>query len=581
MGRAEKEALDTATKELRAPMKGMRHLFMMAGLFSLVVNLLMLTGPLFMLQVYDRVLASGSVSTLVALSVLATVLFISMGLLDHLRSRILARVGARYQESLDARVFDAGLSRATLPMERSRPLTALRDLEAIQRLLAGPAPLAFFDAPWTPIYLAIIYLFHPYMGYLAFAAIILMVILTIANEASSRTAHEEASKEQASADAILQSVRRDAETAAALGMRQTLIDRWQQIRQRATGSRMRASDRSGGFSATSKTMRFYLQSAMLGLGAYLVLQGEITAGVMIAASIVMGRTLAPVEQAIGQWSTVQRAREAWGSLKEVLMASPPRPARVALPALSGAVVAKDLQVAPPGSQRPTVEGLDFDVQPGQALGIIGPSGAGKSTLARVLAGIWPEHAGSLRLGGATVNQWEPDDLGRQIGYVGQESALFDGTVFENVSRFVPEPDSEAVIAAVRQAGALEMIMNLPDGFNTPVGTGGSMLSGGQRQRIALARALYGDPHLYIFDEPNANLDAQGEQALTGAIADLKKRGKIVIIVAHRPAAIMLCDKLVMIQNGRQRMFGNRDEVLRHTVQGFPRAVPPATAGVTP
>ena len=320
---------------------------------------------------------------------------------------------------------------------------------------------------------------------------------------------------------------------------------------------------------------------MLGLGAYLVVKGEVTGGVMIASSILMGRALAPVEQAIAQWSVFQRAREAWSSLNELLASSPPRPERVPLPPISGGVSARELTVAAPGAKAPTVSSLTFEVAPGQALGVIGPSGAGKSTLARVLVGIWPETSGALRFGGATLNQWDPDDLGRQVGYMSQEAVLFDGTVFENVTRFVPNPDHEAALDAINRAGALELVLSLPDGLNTPVGIGGAQLSGGQRQRIALARAFYGDPHVYVFDEPNANLDSHGEQALLGAIDDLKKRGKVVIVIAHRPSAIMLCDTLLMIQNGRQIDFGARDDVLRRTVQSYPRAVPqaaPAAAG---
>jgi ATP-binding cassette subfamily C protein len=562
----------TSKAELRRPIWRMSHLFLAVAGFSFVVNILMLTGPVFMLQVYDRVLASGSLPTLGAISALAAGLFLAMGLFEHLRARVLARVGMRYQDTLDARAFDAGLSRATIPSERGRPQTALRDLEAIQRTLSGPAPLALFDAPWTPLFLLVIYLFHPWMGYLAFASALVLLALTIANEAVSRAPHEAASNEQAGADAVAQSMRRDAETVSALGMRGPMIARWRERRRRAMRAQLAASDRTGGFSAASKTLRFFLQSAMLALGALLVVRGEISAGVMIAASIMMGRALAPVEQAIAQWSVFQKAREAWSSLGALLASSPPRPERVALPALGGGLVAKGLVVAAPGAKAPTVVELDFEVAPGQAMGVIGPSGSGKSTLARALVGIWPAAGGDLRLGGATLDQWDVDVLGRQIGYMAQDAALFDGTIFENVSRFALDPDPETVLAAVRRAGALEAILGLPDGFNTQVGVGGAQLSGGQRQRVALARALYGDPHVYVFDEPNANLDSQGEQALLGAIADLKARGKVVVVIAHRPSAIMLCDTLVMIQGGRQRAFGEREAVLKGTTRDFPRVV---------
>jgi PrtD family type I secretion system ABC transporter len=563
----------SAKAELTAPIWRMSHLFLGVAAFSFVVNLLMLTGSLYMLQVYDRVLASHSLPTLVVISMLAGAMFVAMGFFEHLRARVLARVGARYQDVLDARAFDAGLSRAMVPTERARPMTALRDLDAIQKMLAGPAPLALFDAPWTPMFILFLYYLHPWMGWMGVASVLVLAVLALANELASRGLHEKATAEQGAADAAAQSIRRDAETVGALGMRGSMVARWRARRQTATDARMRSADLSGGFSSTSKTLRFFLQSAMLGLGAYLVVKGEVTGGVMIASSILMGRALAPVEQAIAQWSVFQRAREAWSSLNELFASSPPRPERVPLPPLGGGVSARELVVGAPGARAPTVTGITFDVAPGQAMGVIGPSGAGKSTLARVLVGIWPEVSGTLRFGGATLNQWDPDDLGRQVGYMSQEAALFDGTVFENVTRFAPAPDHDAAIDAIGRAGALELILGLPDGLNTPVGVGGAQLSGGQRQRIALARAFYGDPHVYVFDEPNANLDSHGEQALLGAIDDLKKRGKVVVVIAHRPSAIMLCDTLLMIQGGRQVDFGTRDEVLRRTVQTFPRAVP--------
>ena len=565
----------SARAELTAPIWRMSHLFLGVAAFSFVVNLLMLTGSLYMLQVYDRVLASHSLPTLAVISILATAMYIAMGVFEHLRARVLARVGARYQDVLDARAFDAGLSRALIPSERARPMTALRDLDAIQRILAGPAPLALFDAPWTPIFLLFLFYLHPWMGYMGIASVLVLACLALANELATHGLSETANAEQGAADAAAQSIRRDAETVGALGMRGSMVDRWRQRRQAATDARMRSADRLGGFSSTSKTLRFFLQSAMLALGAYLVVQGQVTGGVMIASSILMGRALAPVEQAIAQWGAFQRAREAWSSLNTLLAASPPRPERVPLPPLGGSVAARELVVGAPGARAPMVTGLTFDVAPGQALGVIGPSGAGKSTLARVLVGIWPEVSGTLRFGGATLNQWEPDELGRQVGYMSQEAALFDGTVFENVTRFAARPNTESAMEALGRAGAMELVLGLPDGLNTPVGVGGAQLSGGQRQRIALARAFYGDPHVYVFDEPNANLDSHGEQALLGAIDDLKKRGKVVIVIAHRPSAIMLCDTLLMIQGGKQVDFGARDDVLRRTVQNYPRAVPPA------
>ncbi|MEO1291707.1 MAG: type I secretion system permease/ATPase [Pseudomonadota bacterium] len=558
--------------ELKEALRSGRSLFYAVGLFSFFVNLLMLTGPIFMLQVYDRVLSSRSESTLVALFVFVTGLFLMMGLLDFIRARVLARAGARFQSILDARVFTATLTRSIAPTERSRPASGLRDLESIQRVLSGPAPFAVFDAPWVPIYLGAIFLFHPWLGYLALMGAVILVILTIMNEYASKEPQRKAVEAQMMAETFENAARREAETLKALGMRDNAVARWRRRRDAALEAQITASDRTGSYTATSKTMRFWLQSGMLALGAYLVLLQQVSPGVMIAASILMGRALAPIEQAIGQWAGLQRARQGWRSLTELLARTPAPEERTQLPDPKGRLAARALTAGPPGERTPLLRNLSFMVAPGEALGVIGPSGAGKSSLARVLAGIWPPMAGELRLDGATLDQWDSDVLGRSMGYLPQDVALMDGTIAENIARLDAMPDPRDVIEAAKRAGAHDIILGLPKGYDTPIGIGGAQLSGGQRQRIALARALYGDPALVILDEPNANLDAEGEQALLGAIRDLKDRGKSVVIIAHRPSAIAACDKILMLDKGQQRAFGPKDEVLKQTTLNYPQLV---------
>ncbi|MCI4660404.1 MAG: type I secretion system permease/ATPase [Neomegalonema sp.] len=558
--------------ELRDALRSGRKLFYGVGLFSFFVNLLMLTGPLFMLQVYDRVISSGNEATLVALFIFVTGLFAVMGALDYIRARVLARAGARFQSLLDARVFTATLARAVSPAERSRPATGLRDLESIQRMLSGPAPFAFFDAPWVPIYLGAIFIFHPYLGYLAIVGALILVTLTLLNEFASKGPQRKALEAQMAAENFEGAARREAETIRALGMRDNSVSRWRRRRDAALEAQIAASDRTGGFAAASKTMRFWLQSAMLALGAYLVIHEGLSPGVMIAASILMGRALAPVEQAIGQWAGLQRARQGWRSLTELLGKMPAQEERTQLPDPKGRLTARALTAGPLGERTPLVRNLSFMVQPGEALGVIGPSGAGKSTLARVLSGVWPTMAGELRLDGATFDQWDPDVLGRSIGYLPQDVALLDGTIAENIARMDAMPDPREVIDSAKRAGAHDIILGLPKGYDTPIGVGGAQLSGGQRQRIALARAMYGDPAVVILDEPNANLDAEGEQALLGAIKDLKQRGRSVIIIAHRPSAIAACDKILMLDKGQQRAFGPKDEVLKQTTLNYPQLV---------
>lgn len=560
--RSLEQAQNQARAELRAALGSARGVLWGVALFSMLVNLLMLTGPLYMLQVYDRVLASRSVPTLVVISALALGLFAAMGFLDHWRSRAAARAGARFQSLLDGRVYQASMRLALRPEQRARPVTGLRDLEAVQRMLSGPAPFALFDLPWMPIYLICVWLLHPALGLLALLGAVLVALITLLNEWRTQDVNREAVSATQQAELMEHSLRREAEAVQALGMAGALQARWQARRQAALKATIGGSDIAGAWSVTSKTARLVLQSAMLGLGAWLVILQELSPGAMIAGSILMGRALAPVDQVIAQWAGFQRARQGWRSLVELLAQVPADKPRTPLPPIRGEVLVRGLALAPPGHNRPSLVINAFSLAPGQAMGVIGPSGAGKSTLARVLAGVWPPLAGEYRIDGATPDQYDPEVMGRSVGYLPQEVALLDGTIAENISRFDPNPDIAELHRAAQQAGAHHLILGLPQGYDTPVGMGGSLLSGGQRQRVALARALYGKPRLVILDEPNAHLDAEGENALTEAIRSLKADGAAVIVMAHRPSAIQACDWLLYLRDGRQVAFGPRDEVIR-------------------
>jgi PrtD family type I secretion system ABC transporter len=551
----------------RGAFRGLSTLFWSIAVFSVFVNLLMLTGPLYMLQIYDRVLASRSEETLLSLTLLIAALFAIMGLLDYIRSRVAARAGATFQARLDPRVFAAVLDRAVAPSERSRPASGLRDLEAVQKLMSSPVLFAVFDMPWAPIFIAAIFIFHPWLGWLAVVGGIVLVATTLLNQIVTRRPEARATAASAAADSFAEAARAQAETVRALGMQATVLERWRHGRSEALDAQLASSDRLGQFSTFTKTFRFFLQSAILGLGAYLVLLGELTPGAMIAASIILGRALAPVEQAIGGWPLVLRARQGWHNLRE-LLARPPQTAATRLPRPDGYLDVEQVTVFPPGHSKAALRMLSFRVRPGEALGVIGVSAAGKSTLARVLTGLWEPASGSVRLDGATLDQYDPLSLGRFIGYLPQDLVLFDATVAENIARLDPDPDPEAVVTAARLAGAHEMILGLPQGYDTPILAQGARLSGGQRQRIALARAFYGDPALLVLDEPNSALDAEGSDALNAAIRTAKAAGKAVVIMAHRPAGIAECDLILLLDRGAARAFGPRDEVLRQNLRNY-------------
>ncbi len=553
-------------QELRKAIKSQSGLLWAVFLFSVFVNLLLLTGPLYMLQVYDRVLGSRSEATLLALSLLVVFLFIIMGILDFVRARVMSRIGAKVQDSLDLRVFSAALKRIGYLPGDPLATAAQRDLEAIQRLWASSVLMAVFDIPWALLFFATIFVFHPVLGWASVVGGLVLVVVTVMNQRMTQGPINQANGNALRAELMSDQIKHESESIQALGMVGAAFSRWQGARQQALGSTLEASDLTGTFTAVTKTFRLFLQSAMLGLGALLVLEGQLTAGAMIAASILLGRALAPIEQSIGQWGIVTRAQEANRRLSELLSRVPPEPQRTVLPRPKALLEVANLTVVPPGESVPVLKVVNFRLEPGQALGVIGPSGAGKSSLARALIGAWRPANGNVRLDGATLDQYDPDILGSYIGYLPQRITLFEGTIAENISRLSPQRDDAKIVDAAQLAAAHDMITRLPDGYDTKISAIGGRLSGGQMQRIGLARALYGDPILLVLDEPNSNLDNDGSMALNLAIRAMKDKGRSILIMAHRPAAIQECDMLLVLEDGARRAFGPRDTVLREMVK---------------
>jgi len=557
-------------QEMRSVRRRSGGALLSAFVFSIFVNLLMLTSPLYMLQIYDRVLASRSEPTLLALSVLAGFLFLAMGLLDHARNRVMVRIGARMQEDLDHRVLSAAFRRLTTVPQDPAAHSAQRDLETVSRVWASPALLALFDLPWTPVFAAALFIFHPWLGWTAIAGMVTLIAVTGLNQRMTDTKVREAMSLGLHADRQAENLKAESELVRALGMTGAAFARWQGTRGRAARQALAVADTSGAFSVLTKTFRLFLQSAILGIGAWLVLRNQLSAGAMIAGSILMGRALQPIEVAVGQWSTLTRARQAQHRLEGLLSQVPEEEPRTALPRPEALLEVRNLSLAVPEEGKTVLRGVSFTLEPGQALGIIGPSGSGKSSLARALIGIWPPAEGSIRLDGATLDQYDPDTLGRYIGYLPQRVTLFDGTIAANIARLESKADPAAVVTAAQSAAAHELIKALPQGYDTEVATMGGRLSGGQVQRVGMARALYGNPVLLVLDEPNSNLDNDGSMALNASIRAAKERGHSVLIMAHRPAAIQECDMLLVLNDGVPTAYGPRDKVLREMVKNAGR-----------
>lgn len=527
--------------------------------FSFFINLLMFVGPLYMLQVYDRVLTSRSEVTLIAITVIAVGLLVAYSLLEGVRSRILVRVGAAIDGLMASKVFQAAFRGHVL--RPGQPYTqSLRDLDGLREFVTGAGIIAFCDAPWVPVFIAACFLLHPWLGFVALIGALIIFALALTNELATRSILAEASGASVAANNYVSSSIRNAETVHALGMSGAMLDRWTVAHQGLLGLQARASDRAGAIMGAFKGVRMALQVAILGVGAYLVILGELTPGAMIAASILMGRALAPVEAAVGQWKQFLGARTAWSRLDKMLKTVPVEPDRMALPPPSGKLELEGLAVVPPGGRTPTVRGVSLAIEAGEVVAIVGPSGAGKSSLARAMVGVWPVIQGTVRIDGADITHWNAEALGPHLGYLPQEVELFAGSIAENIARF-GEVDPHKVIAAAKVAGAHDLIQRLPEGYDTPVGESGRSLSGGQRQRVALARALYGSPSIIILDEPNASLDTEGEKALTEAIQWAKAQGRTVIVISHRMALLSQVDKVAVIVDGVLKKYGPPDQVL--------------------
>ncbi|HRD74748.1 MAG TPA: type I secretion system permease/ATPase, partial [Hyphomicrobiaceae bacterium] len=558
------DAMDTprlaAGGELWSAVMASRSAFVATGVFSFVINILMLAGPLFMLQVYDRVMTSGSIPTLVALSIMTAGLYVIIGVLELVRSRIVVRVGVELDRRISDRVFQASLRKSLLSQGASVP--ALRELDNLRQFLGGPGPLTFFDAPWTPVYLLVVFLLHWTLGVAATIGAVVLLAIAWASEVRSRAPLMEAGKAAARSLELADTGQRNAEAITSMGMMRAYLERWQKSNREALAWQVLASDRLGSLSSSSKSLRLLLQSMMLAIGAALAIRGDISAGSIVAATIIFGRALAPVEQAIGQWRPFVKAREAYARLDQLLRQCPPEPQRTALPAPKGHLQVSQLRVSAPETRQLILSGLNFEVRPGMVLAVVGPSASGKSTLARAIVGLWPTFGGQITLDGARLDQWSQEALGRHIGYLPQAVELFAGTVKENISRFRANADDAGVIEAARMAHAHDMILALPQGYETQLGNFGTYLSAGQRQRIGLARALYGNPAVVVLDEPNSNLDRVGDEALAAAMDGMRKRGQAGILVSHRVQAIGKADLILYIERGTQRAFGPRNEVLK-------------------
>jgi len=561
-----------------------RGLFFAVLVFSVFTNLLMLTGPLFMLQVYDRVLTSQSEETLVALLMLVAALYFFYWLIDYARGRVMARIGGRLQAVFGRRVFSAAIERAALRQGQGKGGTALQDLDSIRTLFGSPVLLAFFDLPWTPVFLAAIFIFHPYLGLLAIIGGSFLILVTLLNRLTTKKGLEGSQKTQQTAQRLARQAEEGGALLWAQGMTGAMAERWARLQDEAGTKGLVANDRTGTFVSFSKSFRFFLQSAMLGLGAWLVLQHQLTPGAMIAASILLGRALAPVEQLLGQWPMIQRARTGWQSLGDFLKSVPVRATPTELPVPEARLAVSGVGMRGLGTAPPILMGINFELNPGEALGILGKSGAGKTSLARVIQGLVQPTVGEVRLAGATLDQYGPERLGKHIGSLPQDVRFFDGTVAENIAQMELEPDDERVVAAAKLARVHEIVLKLPNGYDTPMIEGSAMLSGGQRQRLALARALYNDPVLLVLDEPNSALDAEGSEALNAVVEDMKRAGKSVLIMTHRPSAIAGCDRLLVIEGGKQLALGPRDEIIGAMMKNAPdvqRAMDGARAADAP
>lgn len=545
-------------QQLRQAFKGIAvFLFWISG----IINLLALTGSFYMLQIYDRALTSGSIPTLAALSVLVIGLYLFQGLFDIVRSQLLVRIGARFDRLLAPIAHRVSVDMPRFGFSTGEALERGRDVDTIRSFMGSQGPVALFDLPWVPLYILFVYFLHPVLGAVTLGGAVVLTLLTVLTELKSRTLALAAQQAYLARNAVADSNARNADIIKAMGFAGRAVSRFNEVNQDHLTLQTRASDVVGTYGAISRVLRMVLQSALLGGGAYFTIQGQMSAGAIIAVSVASSRALAPIDMAIGNWKGVVSARQAFKRLRDTMVALAGITKPLALPAPTKSLKIDKISVAAPGTGRVLLTEVAFELKAGQGLGVIGPSGGGKTTLVRALTGIWPALRGTIRLDDADLTQWDEDKIGQYVGYLPQDVALLDGTIVENITRLAPERDARAIVAATKAAGVHEMIVHLPDGYDTQLGPMGTSLSAGQRQRIGLARALYGDPFVVIMDEPNAFLDAEGEQALNEAIRQIRARGGIAVVVAHRPSILAEVDMVAVIQNGRLSAFGPKDEIV--------------------
>lgn len=535
--------------------------FVGVATMSMAINLLMLTGPLFMLQTYDRVLTSGSTATLITLFGLVAGLYFYFAILEGIRSRILTRLGRNFENQWAQKSFQSAIRLPLKAGAKAAGLNPIKDIERVRQFFSGAGPAAIFDMPWLPIYLAMVFLLHPVLGWLGICGTLVTVVLVFLQEKLTTEPIRDASQLEAQRENLASSARRNTESLVAMGMVQSVWQRWAEVSGKYLNTQTKVYDLGSMFTGLIKSWRLFLQSGVLAMSAYLAILGEVTPGVMIAASILVTRALAPVEQATANWRKFVAARHAMAQLERTLAATAPTQPQTMLPLPTQTLQCTKLAAAAPGTNDVLIKDVNFTLRAGDGLGIIGPSGSGKSSLARAVMGLWPLVHGELRLDGATFNQWEQERLGAALGYLPQEVDLLSGTIAQNIARFDPEMDDDAVLEAARLANVEGLIAKFEDGYDTQVGARGENLSSGQRQRIGLARALYKNPFLILLDEPNSNLDAEGEEALARAIRAARDKGSIVIVIAHRPSAIISVDQLLLLNDGKQVAFGPKDKIL--------------------
>ena len=565
---------------LQAALKACKGSFISVGIFSFFVNALMLVPTFYMLQVYGRVMTSGSIPTLVMLTIIMTLLVATMGALELVRSRIMVRVSTKLDVLLSRSVYRASFKRALDSGGMDASAQSLNDLTGLRQFMTGNGLFAFFDAPWLPIYIAVMFMFHPWYGWVAVGSAIILLILAALNEKMTGKALAEANKENLGANLYTSKNLRNAEVIESMGMLNTLIHRWSGRQKNVLMLQSVASDKGGAIAAISKTFRMLIQSLILGLGAYLAVNHEISAGLVIAGSVLLGRALAPIDLIIGSWKGFISARTQYNRLNEILDKQRAEPERMSLPAPEGHINVENIIVSPPGTRTPVIKGISFAVPAGFVVGVIGPSASGKSTLARALLGIWVPQHGVVRLDGADISSWDKSELGPHIGYLPQDIELFEGSISENIARF-SDVDSKQVVLAAKTAGVHEMILQLADGYDTVIGSDGASLSGGQRQRIGLARAIYGQPKLIILDEPNSNLDEVGEKALALAIQVLKAAGSTIFVITHRTNILTQLDRLLVMNNGTISMYGPREQVMAELSKQHAQKASQVGAGTAP